>query len=125
MRITLHEATPQIDVRIPAARPDDEDGWIRVNVLGLNEIAAIARRHTKWRRGREERDDRAMSEELWDRTIVDWNFRDAETGEPIACNQRNKNLLVNRKPYILDRIQDAIDAYREDRQEALEAEEKN
>lgn len=103
-----------------------EDARVEVRPLSASEIMEIERKHTKrrFRQGQwiEERNDRKFAEEVWCRTVLNWENIFDEDGNPLPCTDENKKLVRDLNPeFALEVLERAREAGRV----AQEAEEKN
>lgn len=73
----------------------------------------------------EDRDERRLTELLWDFCIVDWeNIYDAKS-QPIVCTREMKLLLMGRSPQFFAHVTGYLDQLRLVEQQAAEDLEKN
>lgn len=111
---------------------DPEGGSVTLRVCSgaaLDEIREKAtKKRVEYKRGGRyevvETDEKAVSEGIWDYSIVDWDLADAK-GAAIPCTVGNKYMLMSESPAFSSRVAGFLEKLKESMESEAEAAEKN
>ncbi|MFA7347263.1 MAG: hypothetical protein WCZ86_05845 [Desulfurivibrionaceae bacterium] len=69
------------------------DATLTVNPMSSSALGRLRQKHTTIKRGVEKVDGAALTAEMFDRVVLDWNGIQDENGNPLACTSETKRAV--------------------------------